>query len=188
MTGGRHPHPEALYFHTAGDVLDAAKVEADPFRKAELISTCVVFSALCLEAYINQAFYNFSETRKVMEDNDRLPLESKWLMLPLLMGSPKTFDTGAQPYQTFNDLVKTRNSRFVHFKPSSERDTSEKPIKTTYFSELVSDISLAEKYWRCVAEMIKELHTLTSSKTELPNFLNGSRYTSSVWSELRITI
>jgi hypothetical protein len=190
MTGGRHPHPEALYYHTAGDALAAAKIETDPFRKAELVSTCMVFSALCLEAYINQAFYNFAETRKVkvMEDNDRLPLESKWLMLPLLMGAPKTFDTSVQPYQTFNDLIKTRNNRLVHFKPSSERDTSKKPIKKTYFSELVSDVSLAEKYWRCVAEMINELHVLTSGKTELPNFLKGSRYTSRVWSEFRFTI
>jgi hypothetical protein len=42
MAGGRHPHPEALYYHTAGDALDAAKAESDPFRKAELVSTCMV--------------------------------------------------------------------------------------------------------------------------------------------------
>jgi hypothetical protein len=138
MAGGRYPHPEALYYHTAGDALDAAKAESDPFRKAELVSTCMVFSALCLEAYINQAFHNFTETRKVMEHSDRMPLESKWLMLPLLMGASKTFDTGGPPYQTFNELVKTRNNRLVHFKLRSETDTSEKPLKKTYFSELVS--------------------------------------------------
>ena len=61
MTGGRHPHPEALYYHTAGDTLEAAKAESDPFKKTELVSTCMVFSALCLEAYINQEFHTFAE-------------------------------------------------------------------------------------------------------------------------------
>ena len=62
MAGGRHPHPEALYYHIAGDALEMAKTENEQFRKAELITPCMVFSALCLEAYINQAFHANKET------------------------------------------------------------------------------------------------------------------------------
>lgn len=187
MAGGRHPHPEALYYHTAGDALKAAKNEIDPFKKAEFVCTCMVFSALCLEAYINQAFHEFSETRKIIETNDRLSLETKWLILPLLMGEPKTFDTGGPPYQTFSDLVKTRNKRLVHFKPKSETDITGKPLEQTYFSEIVSDESLANEYWQCVSKMITELNRLTSGKTEIPNFIKkGARYISTVWVETEI--
>jgi len=188
MTGGRHPHPEALYYHTAGDTLEAAKAESDPFKKTELVSTCMVFSALCLEAYINQEFHTFAETRKIIESNDRTPFEVKWLMLPLLMGSTETFNTGGPPFQVFSELVKTRNHRLVHFKPKDETDTTDKPVKKIYFSELVSDVTLAEKYWKCIEGMIIELNRLTSGKTEIPHFLKGSRYTSSVWADLKFTI
>lgn len=188
MVGGRHPHPEALYYHTAGDALEAARTEPDPFKKAELISTCMVFSALCLEAFINQAYHCLGEARKVLESSDRMPLESKWLMLPLLVGSSETFDTAIPPYQTFSELVKIRNNRLVHFKPRAESDTTDKPLTRTYFSDLVSDVSLAERYWWCVADLIRELHSLTSGKTELPNFLEGSRYSSCVWADFKFEI
>jgi len=108
--------------------------------------------------------------------------------LPLLMGSSTTFDKSNQPYQTFNDLIKTRNNRLVHFKPKAETDKTEKPVKQKYFSELISDVSLAERYWKCVSEMIYELHSLTLGKTEMPNFLKGSRYTSTVWAEFKFKI
>lgn len=146
MASGRHPHPEALYYHIAGDALEMAKTENDHFRKKGLITTCMVFSALCLETYINQAFHANKETQKILEDDDRLALETKWLMLPLLLGSPITFNKGEPPYQIFSELIKTRNNRLVHFKPTSETDTTSSPIKKTFFIDLISDISIAQKY------------------------------------------
>jgi hypothetical protein len=179
MVGERHPNVADLYYHTAGDAMAEAKKEIDNFEKAERISTCMVFSALCLEAYINETFHKFLETRKIIENDNTMSCETKWLMLPLLLGAKNTFSKDKEPFQTFKELLKTRNQRLVHCKPHSETETTEKPLKSIFFSELVTNVSLAEKYWKCVSEMIFELNRLTS-KTEIPAFIKGDRYLSTV--------
>lgn len=181
--GGRHPHPEALYYFIALDALDAAKNEKDAFKQQQLIATCLIFSALCLEVFINQEYASNAETKKI-DDDQHLSLETKWLMLPLLLGSSKTFDKGTYPFQTFIDVIKTRNNRLVHFKPKKEIELSGQPVSQEYFGDLINNIELAMKYFQCIADMIKELNRLTGGKTDIPNFLNGVRYTSTVWATL----
>jgi hypothetical protein len=48
------PHPEALYFHIARRALDEIEQETDEFQLAQRVGTAIVFSALTLEAFINQ--------------------------------------------------------------------------------------------------------------------------------------
>lgn len=185
-TGGMHPHPESLYYHIAFDAVRSARTEPDEFRKKQLIATALVFSALCLEAFINQEFSSHRETAKVIEDDDHLRLESKWLMLPLLLGSKETFEKGKDPYQTFHRLVSIRNQRLVHFKPNKERRLSEQEYAREYFGELVGSTDQADKYVRCVADMIRELNRLTLGKTTIPKFLDGEKYLSTVWASATI--
>lgn len=186
MSGEMHPHPEYIYYHTAMDCLGSAKVEKDPFKRKQFVSTSLVFSVLCLETYINQLYWKFSETRKIIKANDNFPLQSKWLMLPLLLGGDKTYEINEAPYQDFNDLVKIRNNRLVHFKPDKERRTSNKNYKDDYILNLLADIEVCEKYFRCIEGMIASLNELSNNRSGLPEFLKGKKMAGTVWASFTL--
>ena len=61
----QHEHAAALYYHIAGDAIECAVKETDEFRLAEYVCTAMVFSALTLEAYINQQYAAHNETAKI---------------------------------------------------------------------------------------------------------------------------
>ena len=46
---------------------------------------------------------------------------------------------------------------------------------------------LAKSYFR-VEAMIRKLHELTGGKTELPNFLRGSEYLTTIWTDMMVAI
>jgi hypothetical protein len=208
-TGRTHPYPEILYYHIALDALEFAKIDyknmkqaqaeyeklelsnAEPttdepapevpwFKMLEHVATSMVFSALCLETFINQEYEQHLKNHEIFNDLDKLSLEGKWRLLPLLLGSSETFNKGAEPYQTFDDMIFTRNHRLVHFKPNLEgqppRHTSKK--RTEYWGRLVTNIALAEKYLECVRQMILELHRLTNGKTNATRVFQEGRYIS----------
>jgi hypothetical protein len=176
------PHPEALYFHIARNALDSIENETDEFRLSQRIGTAIVFSALTLEAFINQEFGLHAETRKIFENEKGIPLRTKWLLLPLLLQSTKTFETGKTPFQNFSELVTIRNTIF-HFNPSATVDWLNRRPNQRLFSDLVKDINLSKSYFQVVEEMITKLHQLTGGKTELPDFLHGSEYLTSIWAD-----
>jgi hypothetical protein len=179
-TGRMDPHPDALYYWIAFDALESAKSEADEFRRKQNVATSIVFSALCLESFINQEFIRHDETKRILERDESLGHETKWLMLPLLLGSKTTFRTDRAPFQTFKDLVYTRNQRLFHFKPHKETRESGKTYKHKYFGELIGDVSLAQRYLKCIGRMMRELNKLTNGQTDIPKFLVGERYLSTV--------
>jgi hypothetical protein len=184
LKGKMHPHPEALYYNVARTAVKAARNEADEYERKQHVAVAMVFSALCLESFINQEYVRHSETNKIFEEGERgLQLETKWLMLPLLLGNKATFDRGTEHYQVFRDLVQTRNERLVHFKP--QREIYEFPPDSRkqnepYFSDLLNDVERAEKYVNCVGNMIRKLNELTSKKTDIPAFLSNEKYLSRV--------
>lgn len=57
-----------------------------------------------------------------------------------------------------------------------------------YLIDLLKDTNLAEEYIRCVAEMIRELHRLTSGNTRLPKFLMGHRYSQEFPVSITLTV
>ena len=185
---GQHPHPEALYYHIAGDACAAGLMETDEFKRKQLAATAMVFSALCLEVFINQEFAAFPETSKLLDEDDRLPLETKWLLLPMLLGSVGTFDKSQEPFQTFRELLRTRNQRLVHFKPAKETGGGAFDRKHGYFGDLVNNVALAKRFCACIGEMIRELNRLTAGKTDVPSFLAGDRYISRVWFDVTMPI
>ena len=194
-------HPDALYYHTALEALATAKLisagefvkagralsadEVEFERKMEVV-TAIVFSAMCLEAFINERYAALLSP--LFEQVERFPLESKWLMLPLLLGNAETFAKGAEPFQTFVALISTRNNRLVHFKPPRERRSSETRTESHELplSDLVGDISTAEKYFECVKPMIEKLDDLTKRQTGSPKYLSGSKYVASISSYVKL--
>ena len=181
------PHPEALYFHIARKALDQIENETDEFQRAQRVGTAIVFSALTLEAFINQQFGLNSESRKVIKEEKGVSLKAKWLLLPLLLGGKKTFEPGAEPFQKFSELVALRNTIF-HFNPTEFVDvTASKPQKR-FFSDLVKDTELAKAYFNVVENMIRKLHELSDSKTELPKFLAGDEYLTTIWLDIKAPI
>lgn len=179
------PYPEVLYYHVAKDALKIAKQANQNTNEHEYIRkkanvTAMVFSALCLETFIIQEYYLHTETRKIIDDNPQIPPETKWLLLPLLLGSKVTFDKGKTRFQKFHELVFDRNNRIVHFKPEKEIIYDEKePYKNMKYTDLVNDTSRAESYLTCIDDMIGELNRITDGKTRTPKFLHA-KFLSSV--------
>jgi hypothetical protein len=189
---GNHPCPEAVYYAIAKDALakDAlAKAESlaaatsddASFERTKAVTTAMVFSALCLEAFINQEYFARPETKKILKKAEQ-SFESKWLELPHLLGSHATFDKSAMPYLAFHELVLTRNRRLVHFKPDKEQrlEGDVEKIEQQYLGDLMQDFKTAERFVGCVEGMMRELARLTSGKTSIPLFLAGDKYTGQV--------
>ena len=192
MQSKQRDHAEALYYHIAGDAIGCAQKESDEFRWAQYVCTSMVFSALTLEAYINQQYASCPETTKLV-DLLKLDIRAKWRMLPLLLGGPETFDSGTMPYQAFHELVCLRNQVLVHFKPVAgalqpaargRRGLAHKTRATDRgqqgrqpFSEIVKGRDKAKSYFECIAA-IRRLSELTAGRTDVPEFLNGARYLS----------
>lgn len=74
---GSYPRPDALYHNISRDAIDLAKVESDGFKRRQLIATSLVFSALCLEVFINQEYASHPKIQGILEDNDHMPMETK---------------------------------------------------------------------------------------------------------------
>ena len=176
-SGGMRPHPEALYYHIANDSILAAQRESDEFEHKKLITTAMVFSALCLEAFVNQQ-HDWGPKH--------VPLTEKWQRLPKLLGAAATFAEAQEPFRTFAELVATRNLRLVHFNPIGETHYTGIESGHRYFGDLVSDLDLAKRYVDCVRAMIEELHRLTGGRTDRPGFLEGKKYLSYVWSSVSV--
>jgi hypothetical protein len=194
MAGFEQPHADAFYYHVAAGALDTAKKIAtdgqdlDPneteFARKAAIVTAMVFSAMCLEAYINHCY---ADSRLVSKRIEKLSVALKWTKFPLFTGHKKTFDETKEPFLTFRDLIATRNNRLVHFKPSLERarEGSTSQFREGYTS-LVGSTSTAERYFSNVAAMIKELSSLTGGNVGVPDFLTGPKYIAKVVSYVRV--
>ena len=90
-----------------------------PADEERLAFVTVIFSALALEALINDyAICNFS--RSYLENySDRLSPRSKWLIFPKLVAG-KAMSTDGQTFQRLTELFRLRD-RLVHFKGSPEK-------------------------------------------------------------------
>jgi uncharacterized coiled-coil protein SlyX len=84
----------------------------------ENVGTVHILAAAALEAHINIRAENSFSCNRVLEAFERLSLDAKWLMFPRFHGL-QGFDTGSEPFQGFDRLVKFRN-RLVHYKTRRE--------------------------------------------------------------------
>lgn len=104
------------------DEIEPLAIQMDHLEH-ELIASCgpvlrelalaQILSAQSLEAHINIRGETLLKTYE-WRAFEQMPLDAKWLFLPTKCGRPG-FDAGAEPFQSFALLVKTRN-RLVHYK------------------------------------------------------------------------
>ena len=128
-------HPKLCIFHIARRVVDGIENEKDEFQLSQRVATAIVFSALTLEAFINQEFGLHPETHKIIKEEKGITVQAKWLMLPLLLQAGKTFETGEMPFQKFSQLVTIRNAIF-HFNPTKGFDLQPKRSSERFFLSL----------------------------------------------------
>ena len=80
----------------------------------------IVFSAMALEALINDYGIQNSGRRYFKKHLDRLPALTKWLIFPRLGRGSKSMRTGGQTFRGLTTLFALRNG-LMHLKASSKR-------------------------------------------------------------------
>jgi hypothetical protein len=179
MQNGHREHAETLYYRIAGDALKHAQKVVqkgnDEFRLAQYVCASMVFSALTLEAYINQEYKSHVQTENL--DLKKPNTVQKWIKLPRLLGGTRTFNKREPSFRTFNELINLRNDLLVHFKGGPIGKILDEKGET--FAEIVKDAARAETYFHCIDAMINTLNQLTLGQTSVPGFLKGERYLAS---------
>jgi hypothetical protein len=135
----------------------------------EAVITVHTMAAATLEAHINE---HAAERLggKEAEYFDRLPLEAKWLFLPKMLGKSDGFDAGAQPFQGFANLVKTRN-QLLHHKPRRERwKEGQHP---DFLFKLGLTVESADASVASAAAMVRKLSAIFSVR--VPYWLDDDR-------------
>lgn len=135
-----------------------------------------IFTALSLEAYINIIA---SENISTVDEFDQLNIQTKWLLLPILMGNEKTFNKGEEPYQSFSKIIKWRN-KLVHFKGKTDEWKGYLPPE--FFKPLGLTIEDAEKSCSVVPKMIKKLCSYCNISE--PKWLTKNL----IWSSIKTSI
>lgn len=123
---------DAEYFH---------KLAADPnvgFDGVRAGRTALLLYVFSLEGLINRALDHFLPERLrdfVLDREDRISLEDKWLLLPLLAANIEShgFDRSQYPWSHFVELIKIRND-FVH--PKHDRPAYYKALSAVEWQPL----------------------------------------------------
>ena len=134
------------------------------FKSKEHFMQSIVFSAMCLEAFIyDYAANNFTDTyaKKYL---DKLDIASKWVIIPKMI-TGKDFPTDSQAFQDLQRLIKERNN-IVHSK-STHKPRSENLVEIlkTIGPRMKKDVE-TEKYFNkippheIVIEVLQELRKL----------------------------
>jgi len=88
------------------------------FQSLKCAVESVVFSAMCLEAFIYSYSTKFLGQNYTKSHIDRIGIESKYILVPKLI-TGKELDKSGQAYEMLKQLIKDRNS-IVHFKSTSD--------------------------------------------------------------------
>lgn len=176
MDGEYTAYPEALYYSIAKDAIHTAKGGNDPFVIAQACITALVFSTLVLETFANRELERACPDGSA-EGFERLGTVEKWLVLPRLNNASATFDRGSEPFQTFQEVLRVRNGRLVHYKPWRESTYFDKRDPDG-FDALAHDVVFAERAVASIRGMIRELWRLTGRGNSLPPFLGDLQYVS----------
>jgi hypothetical protein len=107
-------YSDAEYFNKIAHT----KEMQEQFDQYRLCRTAVLLCVLSLEALINRALDHFLPEHLhdyFMDPEDRLSVEDKWQLLPLLGGDAarRQFDRTRYPWSHFAELIRLRND-FVH--------------------------------------------------------------------------
>jgi hypothetical protein len=172
-----------------------AKGCAAEYRAAECrcAAASMLHSFLTLEAYVNAwgAAGAMSANAEIStEDASALagyvPVETKWLLLPLLFTGRRVFDRAAEPFRSFDRLRTFRNS-LVHAKLKTDRaPTTVVPQKDgtrefvvhplagtertilDHLKGMNSDARGAERACEIVKEMVRAVRAVKDAKIKAP--------------------
>jgi hypothetical protein len=179
---GSRPHPDALFYHVARNALSEARsIAQNPkaeFRLAQVVASVYVFSALTLETFINAEYDRLKETRG-LSVNESENTQTRWYQLPGRLGCPG-FSRTAEPVLSFERLMEIRNKVLAHYAPEIERALD--------FYRIIKDADLASKMFDTVHAMIAELNRLTQERTELPRYLAGEEYLTTIIASFSVPI
>ncbi|ODB95258.1 hypothetical protein A3197_18070 [Candidatus Thiodiazotropha endoloripes] len=132
-------------------------------RRERSVVIPIVFSAMCLEAFI----YDYGATKLsgsfVKNHIDKLEVPSKYVVLTKLV-TGKQFDTNGQAYEKLKTLIKDRN-QLVHFK--SKGFSFEELEKVQHWHEEMNTKLKAAMYnaYDAVIEVMKEMDRLHENST-----------------------
>lgn len=104
----------------------ARNAETGPFRpQLAYPMAAVIHAAATLEAFLNEELEKVVTTwgaswESTIESIERLDVTKKWVIIPRLLHG-KTFDVGAEPYQSLCGLVDLRNA-LMHYRPVATAD------------------------------------------------------------------
>jgi hypothetical protein len=166
-----------LLFITAKMAAKRAHETVGTLQEQYEAMTTIVLCVIVAEAGINEigAWFEFHRLRPPFSITsclpygfDNLELRTKWSLLPLIVRQ-KTFDRGAEPWQSFNSLVALRNS-IVH--PKKGSISVHKSVASLATRKLITgdhDVFCFEvARWACdtMAEMFAKLTDLVDPPKE----------------------
>lgn len=152
------------------DLLMAALLAPGLIDQASRASnSAVVLAVASLEAFINQAAKEFVDAWG--EDEDRMPLRSKWLVVPRLMTGKSIFSRGAQPYQDFSRLVTLRNE-LVHSKPSERVYEGDSGFLRSVIDMRSQERQLDGGRWSCKVAREMVVQFARGTETEIPDWVS----------------
>jgi hypothetical protein len=115
------------------------------------LATAQILSAAAAEAHINSRAKVLLEGR-LWDAFERLSLDAKWLMLPVLKNIP-AFKAGEELFQRLDRVVRYRNG-LVHYKARKEPWMNEPP---EFLNKLGLSLEAAEESISSIRSMIAEL-------------------------------
>lgn len=120
----------------------------------------VTFSAMCLEALIND--YMILKSSNILQRIDKLSTPDKWVIIPMLILN-KSFPTDGSAYQHLKKLFELRNE-MVHPK-------SKKVDASTFANKFVQKwIIEVNNSYLAIVESTKQLYDLDSTFTHLEEY------------------
>lgn len=151
------------YSTKAKDIYNAAKDDPGLIRKLDEIyqerTSAIILGQACLEVFINdKGFEHFPKLWELIEE--KLSLINKWKLYLILMGKSDIYDSGREPYQSLESLIKKRNY-LIHFKPKYEK-VIRKGNKATTNLEKILKKKFVDNLPNRIRQLIKELCKATN--------------------------
>jgi len=165
-----------LHAKKAEDLYSSVKNELELVSKLDEIyqerAVAIILGTACVEAFINGVgFENFPD---IWPNIEKLSIVAKWQLFLKLHGKGSIFDIGKEPYQTLNNVVKSRNE-LVHFKRKYEKvKVMKKNEASTVLLEQILNKDLVHNLPLKIEELIREVSKETS--LTIPPWLNSKIY------------
>jgi hypothetical protein len=120
-----------------------------------------ILCATAAEAHINIIAKGRLEG-KFNDNFERISIEGKWLFLPRILGNT-TFDQGAEPFQSFSELIKYRNE-LVHYKGGRESWEGFEEGMPKFLDKLGLSLRIARKSIKTAMKMILEISKMINQE------------------------